>query len=64
MRNRSFKKVDIETQFKYISDSAVFNFTELDITRIRSELNDLVDRMTIVYNPISDNNKDLAPFQK
>ena len=64
MRNRSFKKADIDSKFKYISNSAVFKFTEQDIIRIRLELNKLVERMTIVYNPILDNNKRFCTVPK
>ena len=57
MRNRPFKGVDIETNFKYISDSTEFKFTNNDINQIRLQLKVLFEKMTIIYKQFLQNNK-------
>ena len=57
MRNRPFKGIDIETNFKYISDSTEFKFTNNDINQIRLQLKVLFEKMTIIYKQFLQNNK-------
>ena len=49
MRNRLFTKLDIDTHFKFISDSTELKFTGDDIKRIRQQLHELVQTMSILY---------------
>ena len=61
MRNRSFKGLDIETNFTYISESAEFKFTDRDINLIRLQLNILFEKMTILYkNMLLTNKRNLS----
>ena len=62
MRNRSFKGVDIETNFTYISESAEFKFTDRDINLIRLQLNTLFEKMTTLYKNMLLTNKEI--YQK
>ena len=49
MRNHVFTTFDIDTNFKFITDSAEFKFTGYDINRIREQLNVLVQTMSFLY---------------
>ena len=65
MRNRSFKGLDIETNFTYISESAEFKFTDRDINLIRLQLNILFEKMTILYkNMFLTNKRNLSKNKK
>ena len=44
MRNRSFKGVNVEMKFTYISGSTEFKLTDNDINRIRLQLNVLFEK--------------------